>query len=86
MFMVLRAFNRFAIESQAFAEEHRGRARLSRPQPLSARAYAIAASLITASFSLPIWLSLAAGTGLHAITMILALVCIWFGVWFLRRT
>jgi len=54
------------------------------PKPMSKRGYAIMATLITVPMSLPIWLL--CNNALIAITLVPALICIWFGIYLFRGT
>jgi len=57
--------------------------RRGRPvKPMSKRAYAVLATVITAMASLPLWLL--CNPALIAITLVPALICIWLAIWLFR--
>lgn len=74
--MVLRSMQRRSEERLAL------RTGSATPQPMSKRAYAIVATLLTAIISLPLWLL--CEKALIALTLLPSLVCVWFAVYLLR--
>ncbi len=76
--IIWRGYQRSIAETQALRYPHRAR------QPLSKRTYALLATLFVLASSLPLWLL--CDKLLIAITLLPALVCIWFAIYLLRGT